>query len=153
MQRTSQLHLGFKLIIGFHFVSLVLWFLGQTLAVVAYDMVAGWGLQDPRALVDPVIVEVNRAIGLTDTIVMLPFHALAAIGLLRGRFYGAVASWLVFGITMYWPVTFWASQSFYAAAGIDHMPMTLGYALLPAAAALFAGWGSWYLYRNRLLLH
>jgi hypothetical protein len=115
-------------------------------------MVAGWGLQDLRSAVDPVIVEIKRAIGLTDTLLLLPLHLVAAVGLLQRRFYGAVASWLVFGITLYWPVLFWASQGFYSAADIAHQPMTAGYIILPGAAFLIACWGSWYLYRNRAVL-
>jgi hypothetical protein len=149
MKETSGLPLGLKVIIGLHVVSFVLWFFGQSVAVVAYDSVAEWGLQDQRSLVDPVIVEVNRAIGLTDTIVMLPLFVVAAIGLLRKRFYGAVASWIAFGMTLYWPVIAWSSQGFYAAADIAHQPMTLGYIILPGAAFLIACWGSWYLYRYR----
>ena len=152
MQQTSGLPLGLKVIIVFHVLSLVVWFFGQSVAVVAYDMVAGWGLQDQRALVDPVIVEVNRAIGLTDTVVMLPLFLIAVIGLLQRKLYGAVASWLVFGITVYWPVISWASQGFYAEANIAHQPMTLAHIAVPGACALVACWGSWYLYRNSGLL-
>jgi hypothetical protein len=151
MTQTSRLPLGIKVIIGFHVFSFVIWFFGQSVAVVAYDKVAGWGLQDPRALIDPVIVQVNRAIGLTDTIVMLPLFIVAAVGLLRRRFYGAVASWLAFGMTLYWPVIFWCSQAFYAEAGIKHAPTQLSYILLPGGLLLIACWGSWYLGRNREL--
>jgi hypothetical protein len=151
MTRTSRLPLGVKVIIGFHVFSFVIWFFGQTIAVVAYDRAAGWGLQDPRALIDPVIVEINRAIGLTDTIIMLPLFIVAAVGLSRKRFYGAVASWLAFGMTLYWPVVFWCSQGFYAAAGIRHAPTQLGYIILPGSLLLIACWGSWYLGRNREL--
>jgi hypothetical protein len=147
----SKLPLGIKVIIGFHIFSFVIWFFGQTGAVVAYDIVAEWGLQDSRDLVDPIIGEVNRAIGLTDTLIMLPLFIVATIGLLRRRFYGAVASWLIFGMTLYWPVIFWCSQGFYVAAGIRHAPMQLFYILLPGALFLFACWGSWYLARNREL--
>jgi hypothetical protein len=66
-----ELPRGVKVIIGFHVISFLLWSFGQTGAVLAYDTVAEWGFQDPRALIDPVIVEVNRAIGLADTLVML----------------------------------------------------------------------------------
>jgi hypothetical protein len=151
MTRTSGLPLGVKVIIGFHVFSLVIWFFGQSVAVVAYDKVAEWGLQDSRALVDPVIVQVNRAIGLTDTIVMLPLFIVAAVGLIRRRFHGAVASWLVFGMTLYWPVVFWCSQGFYAAASIRHQPTPLGYIILPGSLFLIACWGSWYLARKREL--
>lgn len=153
MTQATRLPLGVKVIIGFHVFSFVIWFFGQSVAVVAYDTTAEWGLQDARALVDPVIVEINRAIGLTDTIVMLPLFIVAAIGLLRRKFYGAVASWLAFGMTLYWPVVFWCSQGFYAAAGIKHAPTPLEYILLPGSLLLIACWGSWYLSRKRELFH
>jgi len=151
MTRPSGLPLGVKVIIGFHIFSFVIWFFGQSMAVVAYDRVAEWGLQDPSALIDPVIVQINRAIGLTDTIVMLPLFIVAAVGLYRRRFYGAVASWLAFGMTVYWPVVFWCSQAFYAQAGIKHAPTQPVAIILPGALLLIACWGSWYLARNREL--
>jgi hypothetical protein len=149
MTRTSRLPLGVWIIIVFHVFSLVIWFFGQSMAVVDYDKVASWGLQDPRALVDPTIVEVNRAIGLTVTIVMLPLFIVAVIGLFRRRFYGAIASWLAFGMTLYWPVMFWCSQYFYSAVGIKHAPTQLSTIIIPGALFLIACWGSWYLGRNR----
>jgi hypothetical protein len=151
MTQTLGLPRGVKVIIGFHVLSFVLWFFGQSVAVVAYDMVAEWGFQDQRSLVDPVIVEVNRAIGLADTIVMLPLFIVAAIGLLRRKFSGAVVSWLVFGMTLYWPVVFWTSQGFYAAANIRHQPTAVAGIVLPGALLLIACWGSWYLCRNRAM--
>jgi len=153
MIQTLGLPRGVKVIIGFHAFSFVIWFFGQSVAVVAYDTVAGWGLQHPRALIDPVIVQVNRAVGLTDTIVMLPLFIVAAVGLLRRRFYGAVASWLVFGMTLYWPVVFWISQGFYAEASIRHQSTSMIDIIVPAVLFLIAGWGSWYLYRNRGIFH
>ena len=115
MTEDAKLPIGVWIIIGFHIFSFIIWFFGQALAVVAYDTVAGWGLQGPRDQLDPAIVEVNRGIALTDTLVMLPLFIVAAVGLFRRRFYGAVASWLVFGMTLYWPVVFWCCQEFYAA--------------------------------------
>jgi len=142
---------GVKVIIGFHVISFLLWGFGQTVAAFAYDTVAEWGLQAPRALVDPVIVEVNRAIGLADTLVMLPLFVAAVVGLWRRRFVGAVASWLVFGMTLYWPTVFWCSQFFYGQAGIKHQPTPIEAILLPAALMLVACWGSWYLAAKRHL--
>jgi hypothetical protein len=151
MKEDSRLPPGVWVIIGFHIFSLVIWFFGQTLAVVAYDTVAGWGLQGQRNQLDPAIVEVNRGIGLADTLVMLPLFMVATIGLVRRRFYGAVASWLVFGMTLYWPVVFWCCQEFYAAAGIRHQPTSAATIILPGALWLIAAWGAWYLARHRAL--
>jgi hypothetical protein len=149
MPEGAKVPFGIKVIIGFHAVSFVTWLFGQTGAVLDYDRIAGWGLQDARALLDPAIVEVNRAIGLADTVVLLPLYVVAVVGLVGRRFYGAVASWLVFGMSLYWPVVFWCSQAFYAEAGITHAPTSMAAVAVPGATVLIAAWGSWYLARNR----
>jgi hypothetical protein len=149
MESTESSLVGVKVIIVFHLISLLLWLVGQTGAVIAYDVVAEWGIQDPRNLLDPAIVEVNRGIGLADTLVMLPLHAVAAIGLVKGRFYGVVASWLVFGMTVYWPTVFWCSQYFYGRAGVTHNPTQAAAVILPGIMMLVAVWGTWYLAKNR----
>lgn len=149
MQSVEARPLGLKVIIAFHLISSFLWLIGQTGAVVAYDTVAELGLQDPRSALDPAIVEVNRAIGLADTLVMLPLHALAAFGLLRWRFYGVITSWLVFGVTVYWPIVFWCSQYFYARAGVTHNPTQPVAIILPGIMMVVALWGTWYLAKNR----
>ena len=86
MKGKKRLPLAVKVIVGFHLVSFVLWLFGQTGAVLAYDTVAAWGFQEPRTLTDPALVEVNRAIGLTDTFLMLPLYLVATVGLHGGGF-------------------------------------------------------------------
>ena len=148
MQKPSKLPLGIKFIIGFHLLNILLWTIGQGGAVVSYDMVAQWGLQDPRELIDPVIVQVNRGIGLADMIIMIPLFIIAVIGLWRLKLYGAIASWLALGITMYWPVVFWCSQYFYGQTGIKHKSIEMSVIFFPLLLLLFAVWASWYLFKN-----
>ena len=148
MQTTTKFPLGIKIIIGFHMLNILLWTIGQGGAVISYDMVAKWGLQDPREVIDPVIVEVNRGIGLADMIIMIPLFIIAVIGLWRLKFYGAIASWLALGITFYWPVVFWSSQYFYGQAGIKHKPSQMSVTLFLSLLLLFAVWASWYLFKN-----
>ena len=152
MQKTTKFPLGIKIIIGFHLLNILLWTIGQGGAVISYDIVAKWGLQDPRKLIDPVIVEVNRGIGLADMLTMIPLFIIAVIGLWRLRFYGAVASWLALGITIYWPVVFWSSQYLYGQAGIKHNPIPMSVNLILALLLIFAVWASWYLFKNRTRL-
>jgi hypothetical protein len=149
MSRDSALPFGLKAIVAFHILNLLLWTIGQTGAVVAYDWVAGLGLQDDRFSVDPVIVQVNQGIGLADTLVMFPLFLLGIVGLVRQRFYGAVASWMVFGITLYWPVVYWSTQFFYARGGTQHVPISGEAIAVPALFAGVAAWASVYLWRNR----
>jgi hypothetical protein len=149
MRQRMKIPLGIKLIIGFHLLNILLWTVGQGGAVISYDTVAGWGLQDARRLLDPAIVEVNRGIGAADMIAIMPLFIIALIGLWRLKFYGAVASWMAFGFSIYWPVVFWASQYFYGQAGVRHQPtQTQGY-VIPSIIAGFALWASWYLYHRR----
>ncbi len=148
MHQTTKRPIGIKIIIGFHLLSAILWLFGQGGAVISYDTVAKWGFQDSRELIDPIIVEVNRAIGLGDMIIQIPLFIVAVIGLWRLKFYGAVASWLVFGTTFYWPVIFWCSQYFYAQAGIKHQPTPISVTVILTVILLFSGWAIWYLFKN-----
>ena len=111
---------GTKIIIGFFIFSAIVFTIGQGGAVIAYDNVANWGLQfDKSDSADPVVIVVNRGTGLADVIVGVPLFVVAAIGLSRLKFYGAVASWLGFGMNLYWPVVAWTKQRFYVNAGVD----------------------------------
>lgn len=80
------------MIIGFFALLIVFWIVGQGGAVVAYDVVASLGAQESPDRVDPVIVQVNRGIAFADVVVQLPRFVVAIIGLLRLRFYGAIAA-------------------------------------------------------------
>ncbi len=144
-----KLPVGIRFIIGFFLVSAVLWTTGQFGAVISYDTVSGWGLQDPRDLLDPVIVEVNRAIGLADIFTLIPLFILAVTGLWRLKFFGAVFSWLVLGINIYWPVVFLCSQFLYGRAGIKYNETPPSIIILLTVIMIFSIWASWYLYRNR----
>ena len=148
MQQTTKYPLGIKCIIGFHLFNILLWTIGQGGAVISYDTVAEWELQAPRNLIDPVIVEVNRGIGLADMITMIPLFVFAVIGLWRLKFFGAVASWMVFGFSIYWPVVFWTSQYFYGQASIKYQPTQISAIIIPSIVVGFALWASWYLFKN-----
>lgn len=149
MTKKIKFPLGIKIIIGFHLLSVILWTVGQGGAVIAYDTVARWGFQEQRELLDPAIVEMNRGIGLVDFAIQIPLFILAIIGLLRLKFYGLVASWLVLGMTIYWPLVALTVQYFYSHAGIKHQHFDLPTKVLLLMIFHFAMWASSYLYRKR----
>jgi len=140
--------LGIKFIVGFNLLNILLWTIGQGGAVIAYDTVASWGFQDPRSILDPVIVEVNRGIGLSDMIIMMPLFMIGVVGLWQLKFYGAVASWMAFGCSIYWPTIYWICQHFYGQAGIKYLPTTLQNTIILSIIFGFTLWASWYLFRN-----
>ena len=151
MNKQHKVPLGIWMIIGFFVICIIIWVVGQGGAVVAYDTVAAYGLQDSRASVDPVLVEVNRGIAFADVAVQLPFFVLAIIGLWRLKFYGAVAAWVALGIHMYWITVAWAKQYFYIQAGVKCVPIATSLNVAMVFFFLFSVWASWYLYKNRQL--
>lgn len=151
MDNQKEVPFGIKIIIGFFLLSAILWIIGQGGAVIYYDSVAKMGFQEPRESVDAVIVEVNRGIALADVIIQIPLFILAVMGLWRLKFFGAVASWLVLGISFYWPTVAWFKQYFYAHASVKCQPFDIPTHLILAFIFLFSIWASCYLFKNRML--
>jgi len=145
----NNIKLGIKLIIGFHILNLIMFVIGQGGAVVSYDTVAAWGLQEARDTTDSFIIVINRGIGFADVIIGVPLFILAIIGLWRQRFLGYVASWMVFGICLYWTGVAWSKQYFYLEASMKCEPFDIGTHIVLAFVFLFSLWGSWYLYKKR----
>ena len=148
MQTKAKIPLGIKTIIGFHLLNIILWTIGQGGAVISYDTVAEWGLQDLRNIIDPAIVEVNKAIGLADMIILIPLFIVSVFGLWRKKFYGIIFSWLALGITLYWPTVFFCSQYFYGEGGIKHAHTPISTIILLSVILIFALWSCWYLIKN-----
>jgi len=151
MVKQKNVPLGIKLIIGFFILNLIMFVIGQGGAVVSYDYVAKLGFQEARATVDPVIVVINRGIGLADVLIGVPIFILAIIGLWRLKFLGAVFSWMVLGISLYWTTVAWAKQSFYIQASVQCQPFDIGVHGVLAFVFIFSVWASWYLFKHRRL--
>ena len=151
MEKRKKVTLGIKLIIGFLILNLIMFVFGQWGAVVSYDFVAKLGLQEARETIDPVIVVINRGIGLADVLIGVPIFILAIIGLWRLRFSGAVFSWMILGISLYWPTVAWAKQSFYIQASVKCEPFNAGVHGVLAFVLIFSLWSAWYLFKNRKL--
>ena len=139
------LSLALKAIVVFHIVNAGLWLVGQSLAVWQYDLVASWGLQVPRELLDDAVVETNRAIGMADTVILNPVYIVAAVGLLNRKFYGVVCSWMAFALTMYWTSIGCTLDIAYASGDIKHVPLDNFSLAVVAFDFAFSVWGSWFL--------
>ena len=151
MENQKKVTLGIKLIIGFFILNLIMFVFGQGGAVVSYDFVAKLGLQEARETIDPIIVVINRGIGLADVLIGVPIFILAIICLWRLRFLGAVFSWMILGISLYWPTVAWAKQSFYIQASVKCEPFNAGVHGVLAFVFIFSLWATWYLFKNRKL--
>ncbi|MFC2134904.1 hypothetical protein ACFLR4_02500 [Bacteroidota bacterium] len=153
MDNLPKVPLGIKFIIGFFVVNIIIFVIGQGGAVIAYDAVAKLGLQELRESVHPVIVVVNRGIGFADFIIGVPLFIFAVIGLWKMRYWGAMVSWMVLGISFYWTSVAWAKQYFYLEASVKCPPFDMGTHFMLAFVFLFSLWASWYLFQNRKLFN
>lgn len=151
MEKQTKVPPGLKLITGFFILNLIMFIFGQGGAVISYDYAAQLGLQEARDTVDPVIVVINRGIGLADVLIGIPLFIIAIIGLWRLRFYGVVFSWMVLGISLYWTTVAWAKQAFYIQASVKCEPFNMGVHSVLAFVFIFSVWASWYLFKNRKL--
>ena len=151
MDKQKAVPLGIKVLIGYFLLSVVIWIIGQGGAVISYDTAARLGFQVPTEGLDPVLVEVSRGIALGDVLIQVPLFALAAIGLWRLRFYGAVVSWLALGTNLYWTTVAWAKQYLQIQAGVECQPFGIATHSMLAFSFLSSVWASWYLFNKRPL--
>ena len=103
--------LAFWLIIGFLSVALVLLLMGQTMALVDYDLAVQLGLQESVNEVGGYGIQVNRAFGAGDTIVYIPLITLSIIGLIVRKRWSLLTT-AAMGISAYWATTI-ASMLFF----------------------------------------
>lgn len=144
---------AFWMITGFLVVSVILLLMGQTMALIDYDLAVQLGLQENITDVSMYGVEVNRAFGAGDTIVYIPLIALSIIGLILRKRWSLITTAAVMGVSAYWATTIVFMLIF--------LPGTPGYSLQPdmeywlfiAAFIIFGVCGLLYLvYRGEKLL-
>lgn len=78
---------------------------GQTTCIFAYDSTVKNGLQESGAEVGPSLVQVNRAHGVSDTILYIPLLASSAYGLFQKKRWSLVCTAASGGIHSYWSLT------------------------------------------------
>lgn len=83
--------------------SIVIFLLGQTLAVFNYDLTVRMGLQEDGDDIGPALVQMNRAFGATDTILYIPLLISSLLGLVwHKRKPSIICTAASAGIHSYW---------------------------------------------------
>jgi len=115
--------LAFWLIIIFMSLSVALLLLGQTMAIFNYEFAVSLGMQEDMKEISEFGVQINRAFGVSDTLIYIPFIALSIIGLILKKKWALITSAAVMGITLYWTTT--AAFIFFFLEGVP------GYSFVP----------------------
>ncbi len=97
--------LAFWIICVFMILSVGMLLMGQTTAVFAYDFAVRLGLQEPVDQMSPFGVAVNKAFGVSDTLIYVPLFVIALVGLIRRRRWALPVTAAVMGISAYWATT------------------------------------------------
>ncbi len=140
---------GFWIVIGFGMLLLVFLLLGQSLAVLDFDLVVAMGLQETIGEIGKVGIAFAKGFALADTIVYVPLLLLGIVGLLKNKKWGYPAMMISLGITVYWPVVhLYAIYIEREAINLDPQkyftfPITL------TILMIYGLFGMWYLYRNQ----
>jgi len=136
---------AFWVITAFMSVSLLLLFMGQTMALIDYDFAVQLGLQEDIKDVSNYGVQVNRAFGAGDTIVYIPLMALSIIGLILRKRWSLLTTAAVMGVSAYWATTIVFMLFFLTGTPGYYLEPGLEYWLFMAAFIIFGVCGMLYL--------
>lgn len=125
--------------------SVLLLVMGQTMAVLDYELAVTLGMQEDMREISEFGVAINRAFGVGDTLVYIPLIMLSIIGLILRKRWSLIASAAVMGISAYWTAT--SAFMFWFLEGVPNYSFHPGaeYWSIMMFYFLFGLWGLWYL--------
>ncbi len=122
---------------------------GQMMAVIDYDFAVSIDMQEPADIVSEYGVAMNKAFGVSDTLIYLPLLLFGLIGLWLKKSWGLFTMLGALAITAYWPVM----HIFYVlyAEGLPGFNFTefTSFITILIIITLYALWGMYYLYKNQ----
>ncbi|MEW6352026.1 MAG: hypothetical protein AB1646_23495 [Thermodesulfobacteriota bacterium] len=135
---------AFWVIAAFLVFTIAFMLVGQTCALFDYEFTVRLGLQESRDLIGEYGVQVNRAFGLSDTLVYLPALVAALVGLVRRRPWALTALAVAAGVSLYWPVCCAGLVTFPRGVPGFQFVVHPAYWVIFALYVLFALWILWY---------
>jgi len=137
--------LAFWLIIIFMSLSVTLLLLGQTMAIFNYEFAVSLGMQEDVKEISEFGVQINRAFGVSDTLIYIPVIAVSIIGLILKKKWALFTSAAAMGITLYWTTT--AAFIFFFLEGVPGYSFVPGieYWIVITLYVVFGLWGLGYL--------
>lgn len=144
---------AFWIFIIFLALSIVLMLIGQTMSIFNYDLTVELGLQESPEQVGQFGVQVNRAFGVSDTIVYIPLLIASLIGLWFKKRWALIVTGATTGVSAYWSVTVsFILLLLQGTSGYNYLPPPEIW-LFVGAYLTFGVWGTTYLiFRGETLL-
>jgi len=145
---SKKITVGFWILIGVGIVLIIIYLLGQTMAIVDYDFAVSIGLQEPEEDITAVGVASNKGFGFGDTVFYIPLFIAGILGMLKRRKIGLYAMAGAMAVTAYWPIVC-LSTLFYAknAPGF-HFNDYASYSIILSTISAYGLWGFWFVIKN-----
>lgn len=137
--------LAYWIILCFLLLSLVLLLLGQTMALINYELTAQLGLQEDIKDVGLYGVQMNRAFAAGDTIIYLPLIIISIIGLMLRKQWSLFTTAAAMGISAYWATTLLIMLFILKGVPGYSLEPGLEYWLFMVPFIIFGIWGLFYL--------
>ena len=100
----SMGHSLISLLLSSFLVVVLLLLVGQGVGLVNYDYATRLGLQEPKELIGPFGVAMNRCFCIADVLVYTPLTLAALVGMVQQRTWSLPVTAAVLGISAYWPI-------------------------------------------------
>ena len=137
------------MLIGIGMLLAVVFLLGQTTAVIDYELAVSIGMQESETEVGKVGIAWAKGFAFGDTLFYIPILIAGIIGLLIGRPWGFFSMFAAMAITVYWPIVSLCAI-FIDRTAINLTPeKQLSYGIILPLIALYGLVGIWHLYNNR----
>ena len=136
---------AYWVIVIFLFLFLVVLLIGQTMALINYDLTVQLGLQESLKDVGQFGIQTNLAFAVADTLVYIPLIVFSIIGLLLKKRWSLYTTAAVLGISIYWSTTIIFMLIFLRGIPDYHLEVGLEYWLFLAPFIILGIWGMLYL--------
>ena len=127
---------------------LIMFLIGQTLAIFDYDFTVSIGMQESESEIGKVGIAFAKGFGFGDTVIYIPLLIVGIVGLLRNKRWGKYSMFGALAISVYWPLV-----HLYAIF-VERTAITLSpekyiiYPIILPLISVYGLWGMWYLYKK-----
>ena len=140
---------GFWILIVIAILLNLMYLLGQTMAMIDYELTVSLGLQESVREISEVGVAFNKGFGFGDTFIYIPLFIIGIIGLLRRRSIGLYCMIGALAITAYWPAVCMSALYFAKGAKDFHFSSYPEYTVMLSLICFYGLWGMWYVVKNK----
>ena len=125
---------------------------GQSVAVVDYERVVAWGLQEPVNDIGITGLAFNLGFAFADTLFYVPILIAGLWSLWHRKAWGLPVMAAALGVSVYWPLVCTAALIFgHGQPGFGY-PAATAYLPLTGGSFVYGVWGLWYTYSRRAQL-